>query len=68
MNFLRKITEGWESFFNAIHYRSDPDFWEDINIGWYREYIFPYDDTYSPFISKERRLRLAQKSPSIHKK
>lgn len=74
MNFLNQIFEGWESFFTAIRYRFDSyewwewdrDFWEEINIGWYREYIFKYDDFYVPSISKERQLRLAQKPTTIY--
>ena len=67
MNFI----DGWQSVLNAIHYRFDSyewqeDFWEEINIGWYQEYIFPYDSFYSPQISKERQLRLAQKPPTIY--
>jgi hypothetical protein len=37
------------------------EFWESLSIGWYREYIFPYDDAFqihSP--SPERKLRLAE--------
>jgi len=37
------------------------DFWESLSIGWYQEYIFPYDD---PFIihipSPERKLRIGK--------
>ncbi len=37
------------------------EFWESLSIGWYREYIFPYDDTFQIHIpSPERRLRLGQ--------
>jgi hypothetical protein len=37
------------------------DFWESLSIGWYREYIFPYDDAFNIHIpSPERKLRLAQ--------
>lgn len=72
MKFLTEILDGWESVYNAIRYRFDDyewwewnrDFWEEISIGWYQEYIFPYEKYETPFISKERQLRLAQK-PSI---
>jgi len=37
------------------------DFWESLSIGWYRDYIFPYDDPFQIHIpSPERRLRLGQ--------
>jgi len=36
------------------------EFWESLSIGWYREYIFPYDDPYHLKISPERRLRLSE--------
>ena len=41
------------------------EFWESLSIGWYREYIFPYDDPYNITISPERKLRLAQELPKI---
>lgn len=74
MKFLKQILDGWESVYNAIRYRFDDyewwewdrDFWEEINIGYYENYIFPYDDWYNPTISKERQLRLSQKPPTIY--
>ena len=74
MKFLKQILEGWKSVYAAIRYRFDSyewwewdrDFWEEINIGWYQEYIFKYDEWYYPIISKERQLRLAQKPPTIY--
>ena len=41
------------------------DFWESLSIGWFQEYIFPYDDPYNPTISPERRLRLGQELERI---
>lgn len=41
------------------------EFWESLSIGWYREYIFPYDDPYNLTISPERRLRLSQEPEKI---
>ncbi len=41
------------------------EFWESLSIGWYREYIYPYDDPYNLTISPERKLRLAQELPEI---
>ena len=42
------------------------EFWESLSIGWYREYIFPYDDPYNLTISPERKLRLAQELPTFY--
>jgi len=37
------------------------EFWESLSIGWYREYIFPYDDAFNIHIpSPERKLRLGE--------
>ena len=41
------------------------EFWESLSIGWFQEYIYPYDDPYNLTISSERRLRLAQQLPKI---
>ena len=67
------IREGFSSFDYAIRYRFESydwwdfkgDFWEEINSGWYREYIYPYDDWYNAIISKERGLRLDQHPPDL---
>ena len=69
------LQEGFASFNFAIRYRFDGydwweydrDFWEELNIGWYQEYIFPYDDMYIAIISKERQLRLNQHPPDLSK-
>jgi len=63
------IREGFASFGLAIHYRySDWGcFWEELSIGWYGEYIYPYDDFYNAIISKERQLRLDQRPPDLSK-
>ena len=42
------------------------EFWESLSIGWYREYIYPYDDPYNLTISPERKLRLAQELPTFY--
>lgn len=71
MNFR----EGFSSFYYAIRYRFEyyewwdfkGDFWEEINSGWYQEYIFPYDDLYNPTVSKARQLRLDQHPPDLSK-
>ncbi len=36
------------------------DFWEELNHGWMREYIWPYDDMYNPTVSDARKLRLGR--------
>ena len=36
------------------------DFWESLSWGWCCTYIYPYDDPYNPYISKERKLRLGR--------
>lgn len=36
------------------------EFWEQLNHGWMREYIWPYDDWYNPTPSHERKLRLGR--------
>ena len=65
----------WWSWGNCINFRFDKyednidrlAFFEEICIGYYQEYIYPYDDWYNPTISPERQLRLGQrpKPPSI---
>ena len=65
--------EGLSSFRCAIFYRCtsaeswDPNgcFWEEINLGWYRQYIYPYDDYYNPRVSEQRKLRLGQKPRGV---
>jgi hypothetical protein len=41
------------------------EFWESLSIGWFQEYIYPYDDPYNITISPERRLRLGQEPERI---
>jgi hypothetical protein len=36
------------------------EFWEDINVGWFDMYIYPYDDLYHPHLSDERVLRIGK--------
>jgi len=61
--------DGFYNFWNCLDaYNNDSywgrkEFWEWINLGFYRQYIYPYDDWYNPSYSKERRLRLAEKPP-----
>ena len=40
-----------------------PDcFWEWLSMGWYDEYIYPYDDPYGvERVSYERKLRLGER-------
>lgn len=49
--------------FRFDHYNDNIDrlaFFEELNLGWYEMYIYPYDDLYLPTISEERNLRLSQ--------
>jgi hypothetical protein len=63
---VRWIEDAWWSWGNCVSFRFDKyednidrcAFFEEINCGWYQEYIYPYDDWYNPTISKERQLRL----------
>jgi hypothetical protein len=41
------------------------EFWESLSIGWFQEYIYPYDDPYYLKISPERKLRLSQEPEKI---
>lgn len=67
------IEEAWWTWVNGIVLRFDYNdrldecaFWEDINLGWYQMYIYPYDDWYNPTISDERKLRLGEKPTTIY--
>ena len=73
MNALKTWFENaWWSWGNCISFRFDNyedntdrlSFFEEINSGYYQEYIYPYDD-YT--VSPERQLRLGQRPtpPSI---
>jgi hypothetical protein len=42
------------------------EFWESLSIGWFQEYIYPYDDPYNLTISPERKLRLAQEPETLY--
>lgn len=37
------------------------DFWEELSYGWMKEYIWPYDDIYTPTVSTQRKLRLGRR-------
>jgi hypothetical protein len=57
--------DGFRNIYYLLDWYSDgewgyDEFWEGLNIGWYREYIFPYDDPYTYGSSFERKLRLAE--------
>ena len=78
-NLMRfKEPTKWELFLDGFHnvlYILDcyddgdewgyDEFWESLSIGWFREYIYPYDDPYNLTISPERKLRLAQEPERI---
>jgi hypothetical protein len=42
------------------------EFWESLSIGWFQEYIYPYDDPYHLNISPERKLRLDERPPIFY--
>ena len=58
--------DGFHNFWNCLDCYNDGDdwgygnFWEGLSLGWYMEYIYPYDDDFNPTISPERKLRLSQ--------
>ena len=62
------IINSYWSWVNCISFRQDHyidnidrcAFFEELNLGWYQMYIYPYDDLYIPSISQERRTRLNQ--------
>ena len=63
---LENFLDGFHNIYFALDCYNDGDewgygeFWESLSIGWYREYIFPYDDPYTHYPSPERKLRLSQ--------
>lgn len=63
--------DGFRNIYCIIDCYNDGDewgygeFWESLSIGWYQEYIFPYDDPYYPTISQERRMRLSEEPEKI---
>jgi hypothetical protein len=69
---LELFLDGFRNILCIIDCYNDGDewgydeFWESLSIGWYREYIFPYDDPYNLTISPERKLRLAQELPTFY--
>ena len=69
---LELFLDGFHNFWNCLDCYNDGDtwgydeFWEGLNLGWYMEYIYPYDDPYNITISPERKLRLDQKPPVIY--
>jgi len=72
--FRTWLEDAWWSWGNCINFRfvnynDNIDrlaFFEELNVGWYQEYIYPYDDWYNPTISKERKLRLDEGIPTIY--
>ena len=63
--------DGFHNFWNCLDCYNDGDtwgydeFWEGLNLGWYMEYIYPYDDDFNPTTSHVRQLRLDAK-PYVH--
>ena len=68
---LEIFLDGFYNFWNCLDCYNDGDtwgydeFWESLNLGWYMEYIYPYDDAFNPTISHVRQLRLDAK-PYVH--
>ena len=64
--------DGFHNFWNCLDAYNDDsywgrkEFWEWINLGFYREYIYDYDYQFTTTISKERQLRLAEKPKTIY--
>ena len=62
----RDFLDGFDYFWCAIDSYNDGerwgygDFWQDINVGWYDMYIYPYDDIFHPHLSDERVLRIGK--------
>ncbi len=59
--------DGFHNFWNCLDFYNDGDvwgyneFWEGLSLGWYDQYIYPYDDIfYGHKPSPERKLRLGQ--------
>ena len=69
---LELFLDGFHNFWNCLDCYNDGDdwgydeFWEGLSLGWYMEYIYPYDDAFNPTISPERKLRLDQKPQVIY--
>ncbi len=64
-NWIKDCFWCWVNAFGYrfAHYQFELDrcaFFEEINLGYYEMYIYPYDDMYNLTISKERKLRLNQ--------
>ena len=63
-----EFKDGFDNFGDCLYARTynhfqdlqdRKDFWEWLSMGWYDEYIYPYDDIYGvERVSKERKLRL----------
>ena len=69
---LELFLDGFRNILCIIDCYNDGDewgydeFWESLSIGWFQEYIYPYDDPYNLTISPERKLRLAQELPTFY--
>jgi hypothetical protein len=73
---MNKIREGFDNFYCTFdlwcglmrsYGCTEPyqnflykEFFEELNYGWYKEYVYDFDDWYNPTISKERKLRLSE--------
>ena len=69
---LELFLDGFRNILCIIDCYNDGDewgydeFWESLSIGWFQEYIYPYDDPYNLTISPERKLRLAQEPETLY--
>ena len=69
---LELFLDGFRNILCIIDCYNDGDewgygeFWESLSIGWFQEYIYPYDDPYHLKISPERRLRLDERPPTFY--
>ena len=64
---LELFLDGFRNFWNCLDCYNDGDtwgydeFWEGLSMGWYDDYIYPYDDVFYGHIpSPERKLMLGQ--------
>ena len=67
---LELLLDGFRNFWNCLDFYENgefgaDEFWEALSMGWYLEYIYPYDDAFNPTISHVRQLRLDAK-PYVH--
>ena len=63
---LEVFLDGFCNFITALDcYGEDTkysriEFWEVLSDGWMNTYIYPYDDPFNWYISKERTMRIGK--------